>query len=84
MTSGKGPDVMAVDPGLGRLYVAAESGELTVFDISQPGLVALGTAHPGDASHSVAVDPASHYVFFPLIKGPKGTPVLRIMKPSGA
>jgi hypothetical protein len=38
--------------------------------------------HPADASHSVAVAPATHYVFFPLVKGPKGSPVLRIMKPS--
>jgi hypothetical protein len=38
--------------------------------------------HPGDASHSVTVDPATHHVFFPLLAGPKGTPVLRIMKPA--
>ena len=37
----------------------------------------------GDASHSVAVDPASHHVFFPLQVGPKGTPALRIMRPAG-
>jgi len=31
---GSGPDVLAFDPGLKRLYVAAESGPLTVFDVS--------------------------------------------------
>ena len=80
---GKDPDVLAIDPGLGWLYVAAESGELTVFDIGKPGLVEIDREKPGDASHTVAVDPATHHVFFPLLAGPKGTPILRIMKPSG-
>jgi hypothetical protein len=30
--------------------VAAESGDLVVFDIGQPGLVAIDHEHPGDAS----------------------------------
>ena len=81
--TGSGPDVLSIDPGLGWLYVAAESGDLTVFDIGQPGVVLVGHDHPGDNSHSVAVDPATHRVFFPLMKGPNGTPVLRIMKPTG-
>lgn len=81
--TGHGPDVLAIDPILGWLYVAAESGDLTVFDIGKPGLLNIDSEHPGDASHSVAVDPATHHVFFPLLKGPKGLPVLRIMKPGG-
>jgi len=82
-STGNGPDVMSVDPALGWLYVAAESGDLTVFDIGKPGLVAIDHEHPGDAAHSVAVDTATHRVFFPLMAGPKGTPVLRIMRPIG-
>jgi DNA-binding beta-propeller fold protein YncE len=81
--TGSGPDVLSIDPGLGWLYVAAESGDLAVFDIGQPGVVLLGNDHPGDNAHTVAVDPATHRVFFPLMKGPNGTPVLRIMKPGG-
>ncbi len=81
--TGADPDVMSLDPGLGWLYVAAESGDLTVFDIHKPGISLVGHDHPGASSHSVAVDPATHRVFFPLMAGPKGTPVLRIMKPSG-
>lgn len=81
--TGSGPDVLAIDPGLGWLYVAAESGDLTVFDIQKPGVVLLAHDHPGDHAHSVAVDPATHRVFFPLMSGPKGTPVLRIMRPAG-
>ena len=82
-STGGGPDVLAIDPGLGWLYVAAESGDLTVFDIGKPGLVLVGRDHPGDNAHSVAVDPATHRVFFPLMAGPKGTPILRIMRPGG-
>jgi DNA-binding beta-propeller fold protein YncE len=81
--SGADPDVMAIDPGLGWLYVAAESGDLKVFDLGKAGLVTIDSEHPGDASHSVAVDPPTHHVFFPLVAGPKGTPTLRIMKPAG-
>lgn len=82
--TGSGPDVLSIDPGLGWLYVAAESGDLTVFDIRQKGTVLVGHDHPGSNSHTIAVDPASHRVFFPMMAGPKGTPVLRIMRPAGA
>ena len=77
--TGSGPDVLSIDPGLGWLYVAAESGDLTVFDLNKPGVVLVGHDSPGGSSHTVAVDPATHRVFFPLVKGP----VLRIMKPAG-
>jgi YVTN family beta-propeller protein len=79
--TGAGPDVLSIDPGLGWLYVAAESGDLRVFDIGKPGLVTIDSEHPGDNAHSVAVDPTTHRVFFPLKSGPNGTPVLRIMRP---
>lgn len=81
--TGKGPDVLAIDPGLGWLYVAAESGDLTVFDLGAPGLSLVGHDAPGAGAHSVAVDPATHRVYFPLVAGPKGAPVLRIMRPTG-
>jgi DNA-binding beta-propeller fold protein YncE len=80
--TGSGPDVLAIDPGLGWLYVAAESGDLTVFDLGKPGLTLVGHDHPGDHAHTVAVDPVTHRVFFPIMVGPKGTPVLRIMRPT--
>jgi DNA-binding beta-propeller fold protein YncE len=80
---GAQPDVMSIDPALGWLYVAAESGELVVFDVNQPGLPSIDREHPGDDSHSVAVDPATHRVFFPLAGKAKGTPTLRIMRPAG-
>jgi DNA-binding beta-propeller fold protein YncE len=80
--TGHGPDVLSIDPGWGWLYVAAESGDLTIFDIGKPGVTVVGHENPGPASHSVAVDPATHRLFFPLMRGPKGEPVLRIMRPS--
>ena len=83
-STGSGPDVLAVDPALGWLYVAAESGDLTVFDIAKPGVSLVGHDQPGAHSHSVAVDPATHHVFFPLLSGPSGTPVLRILRPTGS
>jgi DNA-binding beta-propeller fold protein YncE len=82
--TGSAPDVLAVDPLLGWLYVASESGELVVFDIGRPGLTAIDREHPGERAHSVAVDPATHRVFFPLARGPSGRPTLRIMRPAGA
>ena len=81
--TGSGPDVRSIDSRLGWLYVAAESGSLTVFDIHQPGLALVGHDTPGANAHSVAVDPATHRVFFPLKSGPNGAPVLRIMRPGG-
>jgi DNA-binding beta-propeller fold protein YncE len=79
--TGAGPDVLSVDPQGGWLYAAAESGNLVVFDIAQPGLVPVDREHPGDNAHSVAVDPPTHRVFFPLMSGSGGTPVMRIMRP---
>lgn len=81
--TGGGPDVMAIDAALGLLYVAAESGDLGVFDIAHDGLLRVDAEHVDDAAHSVAVDGATHRVFFPLVEGANGKPVLRIMKPRG-
>jgi DNA-binding beta-propeller fold protein YncE len=81
--TGHGPDVLAIDPALGWLYVAPESGDVTIFDINQPGLSVIGVARPGENAHTVAEDPGTHRVFFPLMRGPAGTPVLRVMKPKG-
>ena len=81
--TGKDPDVLAIDPGLGWLYVAAESGDLSVFDINRPGVALVGHFQVAKHAHSIAVDPATHRVFFPLMDGGAGTPVLSILKPAG-
>jgi YVTN family beta-propeller protein len=77
---GDNPDVLAYDPGLQRLYVAAESGVVTVFSPTGTSLRKLGRAHLAKSAHSVAVDPTTHLVFFPLQQDPN-KPGLRVMKP---
>jgi len=67
-------------PGLRRLYVAAESGVVAVFARSGRKLDPLGKAFLADGAHTVAIDPRTHGVFFPL-PDVDGVPVLRIMAP---
>lgn len=77
---GDDPDVLAFDPGLKRLYVAAESGTVTIFQSTNRKLVLLGSFNMPHA-HTVAVDPQTHLVYFPL-ENIDGRPLLRIMKPA--
>ena len=77
---GKDPDVLAFDPGLKRLYVSAESGNVTVFREKGKTLVNEGNLFMPHA-HTVSVDPETHLVYFPL-QNVDGHPVLRIMEPS--
>jgi DNA-binding beta-propeller fold protein YncE len=76
---GAEPDVLAFDPGLQRLYVAAESGVVTVFHEESGALQPLGR-YQAPAAHSVAVDPRSHRIYLPL-RSVGGRPVLRILVP---
>ena len=76
---GDDPDVLAFDPGLGRLYVSAESGTVTVFQNNNRKLDLL-TSFEMSHAHTVAVDPKTHLVYFPL-ENIDGHPVLRIMQP---
>jgi DNA-binding beta-propeller fold protein YncE len=71
------PDVLALDPGSRRLFVAAESGSIAAFDIRGDSLVRLPTYRAPHA-HSVAVDPTTHLLYIPL-EDLSGRPVLRIM-----
>lgn len=75
------PDVLAFDRGLNLLYVACESGGVSVFKSEKGKLRKLGDANVGPNSHTVAVDSNTHKVYFP-IKDLNGTPVLRIMVPA--
>jgi DNA-binding beta-propeller fold protein YncE len=81
-TIGESPDVLAFDPGLRRLYVASESGEVAVFAVQANGAKRLGLAMLAPHAHSVAVDPRSHLVYFPLESGSAGRPELLIMRPT--
>jgi YVTN family beta-propeller protein len=77
---GKDPDVLAFDPGLKRLYVSAESGNVTVFHEQGKALVSDGGFFMPHA-HTVCVDPDTHLVYFPL-EDIDGHPLLRIMEPA--
>ena len=70
--------MLAFDPGLRRLYVAAETGEVAIFDERGRTLKKRGEDLLAPEAHVVAVDPATHLVYFPLESGP----TLRIMKPT--
>jgi DNA-binding beta-propeller fold protein YncE len=76
---GKDPDVLAFDPGLKRLYVSAESGNVFVFRENGETLVDEGHISIPHA-HTVSVDSNTHLVYFPL-ENIDGHPLLRIMEP---
>jgi DNA-binding beta-propeller fold protein YncE len=78
---GPSPDVLAFDAGLKRLYVAAESGQVAVFAERGHSVQKLGQTALAPAAHTVAVDPRTHLVYFPLERGTHGTPQLLVMKP---
>ncbi|HXM57581.1 MAG TPA: YncE family protein [Candidatus Dormibacteraeota bacterium] len=77
---GTGPDALSLDPGLHRLYVASESGVLTVVDAAGSGPTVLTRGSAGPDAHSVAVDPDTHLVYLPLASV-GGRSVLRVLAP---
>lgn len=78
---GHDPDVLAIDAGQHRLYVASESGMLSSFDITDVRSPrSLGDVFVGEGAHSVAVDPETHRLFFPLADV-KGQMILRVLQP---
>jgi DNA-binding beta-propeller fold protein YncE len=79
---GDAPDVLAFDNSLHRLYVSAESGVVAVFAEHTHSLTKLGQALLAPHAHTVAVDPRTHLVYFPLESGSNGRPQLLIMAPS--
>lgn len=77
---GDDPDVLAYDPGLGWVYVASESGTVSVFAVSQGTVTKRGEGPLGPNAHVVAVDPATHRAYFPL-KNLGGRTALRVVAP---
>lgn len=78
---GLAPDVLALDDGLRRLYVASESGIVSVFDLGAGHFTKIGQGFFALNAHVVAVDQRTHEVFFPL-RDLTGRPVLRIAAPA--
>ena len=79
---GEAPDVLAYDPGANRVYVAAESGWVSIFDHDHGYLTGRGSAYLADGAHSLALDPTSHHTYIPIPQGHNGSPVLREYEPT--
>ncbi len=79
---GDGPDVLAYDLGAHRLYVAAESGWVTVLALHDHQLGVTGNDHLADGAHVVAVDPDTHHSYYPIPVGPDGHPALLERQPT--
>lgn len=78
---GKEPDVLAFDPGLGLLYVASESGTLSIFKQEGTLLKKEGDLFIAPKAHSVSVNAESHRLYLPL-QNVNGRPALRVMIPA--
>ena len=79
---GEAPDALVYDAGAHRVYVAAESGWVSVFDHSGGHLTPRGSARLADGAHSLALDPATHHSYFPIPKGTGAGPVLWEFEPT--
>ena len=81
LTVGADPDVLALDTGLHRLYVSAESGNISIFDERDRALQKVFEGFFAANAHTVAVDSRTHRVYWPL-QNVGGKPVLRVTVPS--
>jgi DNA-binding beta-propeller fold protein YncE len=72
------PDVLAFDGHAGRLYVASESGQVTVFQQGGRQVHIIYSEYLGDDAHSVAVDPLTGRSYFPALKASGGHPALLV------
>jgi len=76
----KDPDVLALDAGRHVLYVAGETGQVSLFRLGAGTVAKVAEAVLAPNAHVVAVDPTTHYAYFPL-QNLDGKTVLRIVKP---
>ena len=72
------PDVVAFDGHAGRLYVAAESGSVTVLQLRGSRLHVISSGYLGDDAHVVAVDPATGRSYFPVLSASSGHPAVLV------
>jgi YVTN family beta-propeller protein len=75
---GDNPDVLALDPAPWRLFVAAESGVVSIFT-DRHGITKMAEAFLAPAAHTVAVDSRTQLVYFPL-ENVDGAPRLRVVE----
>jgi YVTN family beta-propeller protein len=77
---GDDPDVLAYDRKRATLYVAAESGVVSMFAANAQGLAKTGQGFLEDNAHIVAVDQRTHLVYFPVLAS--GGPEMLVMRPA--
>lgn len=82
LATGSRPDVLSFDAGQGRLYVAAESGIVSIFQLRERVLGKLEDLEVAPRAHTIFVNPENHEAYLPLQKV-GGRPVLRIMRAVG-
>jgi DNA-binding beta-propeller fold protein YncE len=64
LRTGSGPDSVAFDQGLHRLYIAGKAGEMTVIEQEGPDdYQVLDRIQTHYGAHTLTVDPVSHRVF---------------------
>jgi len=72
------PDVVAFDGHAGRLYVASESGSVTVLQLRGHRLHVIYSGYLADDAHVVAVDPATGRSYFPALHASGGRPAVLV------
>lgn len=80
-TTGEGPDVLAWDESLHLVYVASESGVVSLFGVNGRNVEKVGEGRLAPHAHAVAVDASTHRAYFAL-EAVRGRPVLRIVEPT--
>ena len=79
LPTGRRPDVLSFDPLRNLLFVASESGFVSVFRKTGKDLALVSTkSFLGYRAHSILVDPATHLLYLP-IENDRGHPALRIL-----
>ena len=75
----KGADVVQVDPGLGRIYVACGSGAISVFQMDDPDRFRkIEDVRVPKKVHSLVVDVRTHRVYAPA-EEEDGRPVAKML-----
>ena len=72
------PDVVAFDSNAGRLYVAAESGWITVLQLHDHRLHVIYSSYLANDAHAVTVDPATGRSYFPVLSALGGHPAVLV------
>ena len=72
------PDVLAFDGRAGRLYVAAESGWVTVLQRHSHRLRVVYSNYLASDAHVVTVDPATGRSYFPVLSASGGHPAVLV------